>query len=162
MRVIIFVLILISNTTLNAKEIIGLPRIVDGDTIHIGEYKIRLEGIDAPEMKQTCKLQYLKLSFLSFNKTYYCGVKSKEKLSKKINNKKITCKIFSRDQYKRYIATCYKNKTNLNKWMVRNGHAVAYLRYSKKYYRDENYAKKKGLGLWRGAFLRPEKWRKVN
>ena len=46
--------------------------------------------------------------------------------------------------------------------MVRNGHAVAYLRYSKKYYRDENYAKKKGLGLWRGAFLRPEKWRKVN
>ena len=88
-------------------------------------------------MKQTCKLQYLKLSFLSFNKTYYCGVKSKEKLSKKINNKKITCKIFSRDRYKRYIATCYKNKTNLNKWMVRNGHAVAYLRYSKKYYRDE-------------------------
>tara|TARA_B100000242_G_scaffold132347_1_gene93864 strand:- start:165 stop:653 length:489 start_codon:yes stop_codon:yes gene_type:complete len=162
MRVIIFVLILISNTTLNAKEIIGLPRIVDGDTIHIGEYKIRLEGIDAPEMKQTCKLQYLKLSFLSFNKTYYCGVKSKEKLSKKINNKKINCKISSRDRYKRYIATCYKNKTNLNKWMVRNGHAVAYLRYSKKYYRDENYAKKKGLGLWRGAFLRPEKWRKVN
>ena len=162
MRVIIFVLTLISNTTLNAKEIIGLPRIVDGDTIHIGEYKIRLEGIDAPEMKQTCKLQYLKLSFLSFNKTYYCGVKSKEKLSKKINNKKINCKISSRDRYKRYIATCYKNKTNLNKWMVRNGHAVAYLRYSKKYYRDENYAKKKGLGLWRGAFLRPEKWRKVN
>ena len=162
MRVIIFVLILISNTTLNAKEIIGLPRIVDGDTIHIGEYKIRLEGIDAPEMKQTCKLQYLKLSFLSFNKTYYSGVKSKEKLSKKINNKKINCKISSRDRYKRYIATCYKNKTNLNKWMVRNGHAVAYLRYSKKYYRDENYAKKKGLGLWRGAFLRPEKWRKVN
>ena len=162
MRVIIFVLILISNTTLNAKEIIGLPRIVDGDTIHIGEYKIRLEGIDAPEMKQTCKLQYLKLSFLSFNKTYYCGVKSKEKLSKKINNKKINCKISSRDRYKRYIATCFKNKTNLNKWMVRNGHAVAYLRYSKKYYRDENYAKKKGLGLWRGAFLRPEKWRKVN
>lgn len=162
MRKIIFVLILISNTTLNAKEIIGLPRIVDGDTIHIGEYKIRLEGIDAPEMKQTCKLQYLKLSFLSFNKTYYCGVKSKEKLSKKINNKKINCKISSRDRYKRYIATCYKNKTNLNKWMVRNGHAVAYLRYSKKYYRDENYAKKKGLGLWRGAFLRPEKWRKVN
>ena len=162
MRVIIFVLILISNTTLNAKEIIGLPRIVDGDTIHIGEYKIRLEGIDAPEMKQTCKLQYLKLSFLSFNKTYYCGVKSKEKLSKKINNKKINCKISSRDRYKRYIATCYKNKTNLNKWMVRNGHAVAYLRYSKKYYRDENYAKKKGLGLWRGAFLRPEKWRKIN
>ena len=46
--------------------------------------------------------------------------------------------------------------------MVRNGHAVAYLRYSKEYLRDENYAKKKGLGIWRGSFLRPEKWRKLN
>ena len=162
MRVIIFVLILISNTTLNAKEIIGLPRIVDGDTIHIGEYKIRLEGIDAPEMKQTCKLQYLKLSFLSFNKTYYCGVKSKEKLSKKINNKKINCKISSRDRYKRYIATCYKNKTNLNKWMVRNGFAIAYRRYSNNYVPDEEFAKEKELGLWQGKFMSPERWRKLN
>ena len=150
------------NQTISAAEISGVPKIIDGDTIDISNKKIRLEGIDAPEMRQTCKLQYLKFSFFSFNKTYFCGAKSKEKLKKKINNESITCKILSRDRYKRYLATCYKKKTNLNKWMVRNGHAVAYLRYSKEYLRDENYAKKKGLGIWRGAFLRPEKWRKLN
>ena len=39
----------------NAQEIIGIPKIIDGDTIHINNYKIRLEGIDAPEIKQKCK-----------------------------------------------------------------------------------------------------------
>ena len=46
--------------------------------------------------------------------------------------------------------------------MVRNGHAVAYKKYSKKYLNDEKYAKKNKLGIWQGAFLRPEKWRKLN
>lgn len=161
----VFLILIINfflNQALNATEIYGKPKIIDGDTISIKNKKIRLEGIDAPEMRQTCKLQYLNLSFFSFKKTYLCGIKAKEKLVKKINNENITCKILSKDRYKRYIATCYKNKKNLNKWMVRNGYAVAYLRYSKEYLRDENYAKKKGLGLWRGAFLRPEKWRKLN
>ncbi len=145
-----------------SEEISGIPKIVDGDTIHLKSYKIRLEGIDAPEMKQKCKLQYLKVSFISFSKDYFCGAKSKKKLIDKINKSSVACKIISKDKYKRYLATCYKKKTNLNKWMVRNGHAVAYLRYSKRYIMDEEYAKKKGLGLWRGAFLRPEKWRKLN
>ena len=51
---------------------------------------------------------------------------------------------------------------NLNKWMVRNGYAVAYKRYSKKYVRDEEYAKENKLGIWKGTFIAPEKWRKLN
>ena len=46
--------------------------------------------------------------------------------------------------------------------MVRNGHAVAYRRYSKEYVSDEDFAKKNKLGLWQGKFLNPEKWRKHN
>ena len=53
MRITILFFIFTSNIL--AEEIIGIPRIVDGDTIHINEYKIRLEGIDAPEIKQKCK-----------------------------------------------------------------------------------------------------------
>jgi endonuclease YncB( thermonuclease family) len=46
--------------------------------------------------------------------------------------------------------------------MVRNGLAVAYKRYSKDYLGDEIYAKENKLGLWKGSFIRPEKWRKLN
>ena len=60
MRIAIFFLIFTSNIL--AEEIIGIPRIVDGDTIQINEFKIRLEGIDAPEIKQQCKKEKLKIS----------------------------------------------------------------------------------------------------
>ena len=165
MRKIIFVLILISNNTLHAQEIVGLPRIVDGDTIHIGEYKFRLEGIDAPEMRQQCKKEFLKISSIigfSFYKDYTCGKVSRKKLITKINKSEIKCISTTKDRYKRYIATCFKGKTNLNQWMVRNGFAIAYRKYSKKYVSDEEFAKENKLGIWQGKFIEPEKWRKLN
>ena len=79
-----------------------------------------------------------------------------------IDNSKIKCISSSKDRYKRFLATCYKDKVNLNKWMVRNGNAVAYKRYSKDYVRDEAYAKENKLGVWEGSFMMPEKWRKLN
>ena len=162
-RIIITLLVLFSNSI--AEEISGIPKVVDGDTIHINNYKFRLEGIDAPEMKQQCKKETLKISFLiglTFYKDYSCGKVSKEKLITKINTSEIKCISSSKDRYKRYIATCFKGKTNLNKWMVRNGFAIAYRRYSKKYVPDEEFAKENKLGLWQGKFMEPEKWRKLN
>lgn len=148
-----------------AEEIYGTPKIIDGDTVHIKSKKIRLEGIDAPEIKQQCQKEFLKISTIigfSLNKDYSCGVNSKIKLIEKIDKSQIKCISSSKDKYKRYLATCYKNKVNLNKWMVRHGFAVAYLRYSKDYEKDENYAKENKLGIWQGSFIRPEKWRKLN
>ena len=148
-----------------AEEISGIPKVVDGDTIHINNYKFRLEGIDAPEMRQQCKKESLKISFLigfTFYKDYSCGRISKEKLTTKINTSEIKCISSSKDRYKRYIATCFKGNTNLNQWMVRNGFAIAYKRYSKKYVPDEVFAKENKLGLWQGKFMEPEKWRKLN
>ena len=66
------------------------------------------------------------------------------------------------DRYKRYIGVCFLGDINLNQWMVRNGYAVAYRRYSKDYIEDENYAKKNKIGLWSSNFIHPEKWRKLN
>ena len=116
-------------------------------------------GIDAPEKKQQCKKPWLTISFLSFNKDYPCGVISTDKLKKKINDKFIICEYTTKDRYKRYIAECFKEKTNLNAWMVRNGYAVAYRKYSKKYVSHENFAKKEKLGLWLGTFEMPWNWR---
>ena len=162
-RIIIIFFVMLSNSI--AEEISGIPKVVDGDTIHINNYKFRLEGIDAPEMKQQCKKESFKISFLigfTFYKDYSCGKVSKEKLISKIRGSKIKCIFTTKDRYKRYIATCYKEKTNLNQWMVRNGYAIAYRRYSKKYVADEDFAKEKKLGLWQGKFMNPEKWRKLN
>ena len=126
-RIIITLLVLLTHSL--AEEISGIPKVVDGDTVHIDNYKFRLEGIDAPEMRQQCKKEFFKISFLTgftFYKDYSCGRISKEKLTTKINTSEIKCISSSKDRYKRYIATCFKGKTNLNQWMVRNGFAIAY------------------------------------
>mgnify|MGYP001494158344 CR=1 FL=1 len=163
MRIIIIFIILTSSAL--SEEIFGFPKIIDGDTIRIDNYKLRLEGIDAPEINQKCKIEKLKISSIigfTFYKDYNCGKVSKENLVEKIGISKIKCISSSQDRYKRYLATCYKDKINLNRWMVRNGHALAYKRYSKKYVSDEEFAKENKLGMWRGKFLNPEKWRKLN
>ena len=150
---------------LYSTEIYGVPKIIEGDTVNINNKKIRLEGIDAPEIKQQCKKPFLKISAIigfEFNKNYSCGVIAKKKLIDKINYSKIKCITSSKDRYKRFLATCFKDKINLNKWMVRNGNAVAYKRYSKDYVIDETYAKENKLGMWKGYFIMPEKWRKLN
>ena len=162
-RILIIFLIWISNVV--AEEVSGIPKIIDGDTIHINDYKFRLEGIDAPEMRQQCKKEFLKISSIigfSFYKDYTCGKVSRKKLITKINKSEIKCISTTKDRYKRYIATCFKGKTNLNQWMVRNGFAIAYRKYSKKYVSDEEFAKENKLGLWQGKFMEPEKWRKLN
>ena len=66
----IIIIIFFFFQTIQASEIVGFPKVVDGDTIHIKFYKIRLEGIDAPEMKQKCKKSYLQTKIFNFQKNY--------------------------------------------------------------------------------------------
>ena len=128
-------------------------RIVDGDTIHINKIKYRLHGIDAPEMKQLCKMK---------EKNYKCGVKSKEFLGSLIGNQSVKCNHKDKDKYKRIVAECFAGETNLNKELVRNGWALAYRDYSKDYVTDEKFAQDNNLGMWKGTFIHPKKWRKLN
>ena len=144
------------------KIISGIAKVTDGDTIRIEEKKIRFFGIDALEKKQQCKKPWLSISFISFSKDYPCGQISTDKFKKKINNKLLICKWNNKDRYKRYIAECFKDKTNINAWMVKNGYAVAYRKYSKKFVSQEIFAKKKKLGLWSGTFMMPWDYRKNN
>ena len=146
----------------NINKISGFAKVVDGDTIKINSKKIRLYGIDAPEKKQKCKKTYLTISFMSFTKDYMCGEVSTQKLIKKINKQKLNCDILDVDRYKRLIGECFKRNINLNSWMVSNGYAVAYRKYSKKYVSDEINAKNNKLGIWQGKFEMPWDYRRKN
>ncbi len=128
-------------------------RIVDGDTIHIDKIKYRLHGIDAPEMKQLCKIN---------GKSYQCGVKSKEFLVSLIGDKQVRCVQKDIDRYKRIVAECFVNNININKELVKSGWALAYKDYSKDYVADEHFAQENALGMWKGTFIKPKKWRKLN
>ncbi len=135
--------------------------VTDGDTIKIGREKIRLFGIDAPEMEQICNDEY--------NNPYACGHVSKKFLADllyiKNSSKQIFCYYSERDKYKRIIGDCYigaDNEIGINYSMVFYGHAVAYTRYSEKYLDAQDQAKSYKFGLWSGTFVLPEEWRKNN
>ena len=136
-----------------SRLIKGYAKIIDGDTIHIGKNKIRLHGIDAPETKQKC----------IFNeKKWECGKSSTLYLKKLVSKKIVECEINGTDRYKRFIGTCFVNKKNLNKLIVKNGWAIAYRYYSKKYIDEEFIAKKNKIGIWKGLFQEPYLYRKEN
>ena len=159
---LLFFFTLPSLSVCSEKTISGKATVIDGDTIKINKKKIRLFGIDAPEKDQICKKIYLSFLIFNFQKDYSCGEKSTLALSKKLKDKKVQCMLEDKkDKYQRNIGTCYIKNRNVNKWLVRNGYAVAYERYSKKYILDERYAKENKLGVWQGTFIKPEKWRRI-
>ena len=157
---ILTIFILLFSESSFSEIIKGKAIVIDGDTIKINGTKIRLFGIDAPEKKQLCKKVFLDINLISFKKKYNCGEISTHKLKKLIKNENINCIINGEDFFKRKIGICFRNKLDINSWMVRTGLAVAYIKYSKKYYQDQIQAKDEGLGLWQGDFEMPWDWRK--
>ena len=125
--------------------------VTDGDTIRIGEERIRFSGIDAPEMKQTCIYQEIE-----FN----CGEFSKNLLIEKIADQEVSCIRESKDQYGRTLAECFVGKESLSSYLVREGYAFAYRKYSDKFIPDEEYAQSKGNGMWSMDFMFPWDFRK--
>ena len=159
---IILFLSIITSAISFEKIITGKARVTDGDTIKINNQKIRLFGIDAPETKQFCKEVYLSFLIFNFKRDYKCGKKSTNALKKKIQGKNIRCLVQdNKDRYRRNIGICYLKKQDINSWLVKNGYAIAYRRYSKKYINDEQYAEDNKLGIWQGTFMKPEKWRRI-
>lgn len=119
----------------------------DGDTIAIlqgkQQIKVRLFGIDAPELKQPY------------------GKKSKQFLANLVAGEIVEVEENGKDRYKRTIGTIFLNDKDINAQMVANGYAWAYRKFSKKYAPQESRAKKQGLGLWRDKNpIPPWEWRK--
>ncbi len=152
-KYIFFFIIIFYPHSIYSKTIIGKAIIVDGDTLKIGINKIRLHGIDSPELEQKCLIK---------EKEWNCGKKAAESLFNLANLKEITCESNNKDRYNRYIAICYINALNINKWMVKNGWAIAYRYYSLDYINDEEIAKMNKSGIWQGKFTDPFIFRKNN
>ena len=128
-------------------------KIIDGDTIHLNNEKIRFTGIDTPELKQTCSKN---------NEIIYCGIQARQLLINKIGKNKVNCVKEGKDQYKRTLAECFVNDLSLSRFLVREGYAFAYRKYSKKFIEDENFAKNNNMGMWSMKFEYPWDWRKKN
>ena len=151
MRLISFLVLTLIIAIPTVADVTGNARVVDGDTIHIGETKIRLHGIDAPEQKQTCT---------AGGKEWACGKAATKALLDAIYGLMVTCKGDKRDRYKRLLAVCYVGNLNLNAMMVRDGWGLAYRKYSTDYVDAEAIAEKAKVGIWRGEFEKPWEWRR--
>lgn len=131
--------------------LVGQASVIDGDTIEIHGTRIRFNGIDAPESRQTCEANGV---------LYLCGQKAAIALSGFIGAHTVSCKKIGMDRYRRVIAKCFSDGTDLSGWMVSNGWAIAYRKYSMDYVADEERAKNQRVGIWTGTFVNPEEWRK--
>lgn len=124
-------------------------KVVDGDSLEINNKRIRLMGIDAPEYMQTCKDNN--------NKLYKCGHQSTTFLKNLIKDKSIKCLIHKKDQYDRFLCTCYIDDLDINKEMIKKGQAITYLETN--YHQEQLFAKQNKLGIWSGDFIHPRLFR---
>ena len=85
---------------------------------------------------------------------------AKKLLIEKIGNNIPTCIGKKKDFYKRTLAECFVNGESLSKFLVRKGYAFAYRKYSKKFIKDEDFAKENKLGMWSMIFKYPWDFRK--
>ena len=136
-------------------KIVGKARVADGDTINIGGIQIRLEGIDAPETEQTC--------IGAKGDQWQCGKTATQRLAGLIKGEEVICEKSGEDRYKRTLAFCrLSDGIELNAWLVREGLALAFVRYSARYVKEEKEAKDAKRGLWAGTFQAPWEWRASN
>jgi len=127
-------------------DITGKAHVTDGDTVKIGDIRIRLHGIDAPEQKQKC---------WKAGQAWLCGQESTKTLNTLINNQIITCKGGTTDQYGKLIAVCYLKTTDLNAAIVEAGMALASRKYSIQYVPNEQSARQKNKGIYWDHLLHP-------
>ncbi|SFK64415.1 thermonuclease family protein [Shimia haliotis] len=130
----------------------GTASVIDADTLEIRGERLRLHGIDAPESGQICHDQN--------GDAWRCGKEAAFALADKIGRRPVTCTPTDQDRYGRWIAVCSQNGNDLNAWLVRAGWAIAYTRFSDDYLREERAAKRDKRGIWQGAFVAPEDWRR--
>jgi len=152
LRMISLLTILLSATPATANELNGVASVIDGDTVEIRGTRIRLHGIDAPESGQLCTRL--------FGQSWRCGQQAALALSDRIGRRSVICVARDTDRYGRTIAVCSQGGVDLNAWMVAEGWAVAYRRYSLDYASAETDARRAGRNIWSATFVMPWDWRR--
>ena len=124
---------------------------VDGDSLRTGVTDIRLSGIDAPELSQTCRDEH--------GRVWACGSEAHRFLRALASQGSLDCTSSGKDRYGRTLATCSTQEVpDIGEAMVRAGFAVSFM--SSRYRSAEIDARWNKRGLWRGTFDQPQAWRR--
>ena len=140
---------------LSADKNQGKVYVVDGDTFHMSGQKIRIWGIDAVELHQTC---------LKSGQSYECGKSARLYLQSVIGKDVPVCTAKPKSPKEtRTVASCQVEGKDIGREMVKSGWALDYRTFSKgAYSSEEKAARQKRLGIWAGEFQSPYDWRKNN
>lgn len=133
-----------------------IKRLDDGDSFVLSDgTHIRLQGIDAPERRQTCQR--------AGGQVYACGLEAKNYLDAITHGREVECEAVTIDKYHRTVAHCHTGtgtgRRDIGRRMVRAGWAVAYRKYSEKYVEQESAARAEKAGIWQGRFIQPASFR---
>lgn len=128
-------------------------RVVDGDTLRLGDRTLRLARIDAPERGQSCAD--------AAGRWFDCGAAAAEALSRLVNGRSVVCLVSGRDRFGRGLGVCTAGGVDLNAGLVEAGWALAF-GDDGAMLALEAEARRAARGLWAGGFQRPEDWRRRN
>lgn len=132
--------------------ITGVASVIDGDTLDIHGERIRLWGIDAPESSQPCQRA---------GETWRCGQQAALALADWLDGVPVHCVARNKDYYGRTVAVCTRSGVQVNSWLVIQGWALDYPRYSKGEYKAEQVAAEQAQrGVWQGTFTKPWEYRR--
>ncbi|MEW9615091.1 thermonuclease family protein [Shinella sp. S4-D37] len=133
----------------DGETLTGAARAADGDTLTLDGQRIRLLGMDTPELAQVCKRD---------GADWRCGAAARSRLAELLRAGPIACRMQGRDKYDRWLARCENAAGDLGARMVREGLAVAYGGYED----EERFARAERKGLWGAEFDMPQQWRRTN
>jgi endonuclease YncB( thermonuclease family) len=130
----------------------GVATVVDGDTLHVSGQRVRLFGIDAPELSQTCDAGNSKVA---------CGQLAARWLRSRVQGRPIRCTQVDTDRYGRVVARCAVGGADVGREMVEAGWATAYRTYSADYVPAERRSRAARKGIWALGFVPPDAYRRA-
>jgi len=139
-----------AHATAQAQDVSGPARASDGDTLHMTGVIVRLHGIDAPELRQTCTRG---------GAAWTCGKEAADKLAALVAGQSVRCEQRDGDDYGRTVATCRVGQTDLSAAMVDAGLAIALPHFSALYVANEARARERRVGIWNAEFQLPADYR---
>lgn len=125
----------------SAQFVTGEAVVTDGDSMRIGDTRIRLYGVAAPELDRTCPR--------TGGGDWPCGKASRDFLADLAALGPVACEGVELDQYGRLLAECdaYDGRS-INAEMIRQGMAWAFVRYAAEYLPEEREAEAARRGVW--------------
>lgn len=133
--------------------LVGRASVVDGDTLEIRGVRVRLWGVDAVESSQTC--------LDAAARPWPCGRRAAFALADFLGQRTLRCIRRTTDRYGRTVAVCHVGGVEINRWLVEQGWALAYVKYGGSVYLPaQRQAQAERRGIWQGSFVPPWEYRR--